>query len=103
MNKIDISYASRTEHNLAQRLIIKTIEQITGKRKLQKIYSDFSKKNNDPRYFWTGILNSMEIKIKNMSNKKNFIPAAGSFTSNKKLLFKTLLLSFVGSGCADII
>ncbi len=78
MNKIDISYASKTEHNLAQRLIIKTIEQITGKRKLQKIYSDFSKKNNDPRYFWTGILKSMEIKIKNMSNKKNFIPATGS-------------------------
>ena len=78
MNKIDISYASKTEHNLAQRLIIKTIEQITGKRKLQKIYSDFSQKNNDPRYFWTGILKSMEIKINNMSKNKNFIPATGS-------------------------
>ena len=41
MNKIDISYVSKTEHNLAQRLIIKTIEQITGKRKLQKIYREF--------------------------------------------------------------
>lgn len=78
MNKIDISYASKTEHNLAQRLIIKTIEQITGKRKLQKIYSDFSQKNNDPRYFWTGILKSMEIKINNKSKNKNFIPATGS-------------------------
>ena len=41
VNKIDISYASKSEHNFAQRLIIKTIEQLTGKRKLQKIYSEF--------------------------------------------------------------
>ena len=43
MNKIDISYASKSEHNFAQRLIIKTIEQLTGKRKLEKIYREFSK------------------------------------------------------------
>ena len=28
MNKVDISYASKTEHNFAQRILIKTIEQI---------------------------------------------------------------------------
>ena len=44
MNKIDISYASKSEHNFAQRIIIKTIEQLTGKRKLQKIYNEFSLK-----------------------------------------------------------
>ena len=43
MNKIDISYASKTEHNFAQRILIKTIEQITGKRKLQKIIMNFQK------------------------------------------------------------
>ena len=51
MNKIDISYASKSEHNFAQRLLIKTIEQLTGKRKLQKIYNEFSKEKIEPRFF----------------------------------------------------
>ncbi|GIR05715.1 MAG: hypothetical protein CM15mP16_10920 [Candidatus Pelagibacterales bacterium] len=33
MDKINISYASNVEHNFAQRLIIKTIEKVTGKKK----------------------------------------------------------------------
>ena len=32
MEKIEFTYASRSEHNIAQRLIIQTIEKITGKR-----------------------------------------------------------------------
>ena len=63
MSKVDISYASKTEHNFAQRLLIKTIEQLTGKRKLQKIYNEYNKNNTDPRFFWSGILESMNIKI----------------------------------------
>ena len=51
MSKVDISYASKTEHNFAQRLLIKTIEQLTGKRKLQKIYNEYNKNNTDPRFF----------------------------------------------------
>ena len=31
MNKLDFSYASKVEHNIAQRLIIKLIENLTGK------------------------------------------------------------------------
>ena len=42
MNKIDFSYASKLEHNFAQRLIIKTIERITGKKKLEKLYTQYS-------------------------------------------------------------
>ena len=77
MNKINISYASKIEHNFAQRILIKTIEQFTGKRKLEKIYKDFSLKNTDPRYFWSGLLNSMRIKIINKSESKNTIPVTG--------------------------
>ena len=36
-NKINFSYASKVEHNFAQRLVIKLIENLTGKRKLEKI------------------------------------------------------------------
>ena len=68
MNKIDISYASKSEHNFAQRILIKTIEQFTGKRKLQKLYSDFKKNNYEPLHFWTGILQTMNIKVLDKSS-----------------------------------
>ena len=77
MNKIDFSYASKVEHNFAQRLIIKTIEKLTGKRRLEKIYKDFSRDNYEPRYFWSGILEFMDIKIKDKSKKKLNIPTTG--------------------------
>ena len=32
----------RVEHNFAQRLIIKAIRQFQAKKKLEKIYSDYS-------------------------------------------------------------
>ena len=43
MNKINFSYASKSEHNLAQRLLIKTIESATGKRKLENIYKEYAR------------------------------------------------------------
>ena len=78
MQKIDISYASKSEHNFAQRLIIKTIEQLTGKKRLEKIYKNYSKEFRDPRYFWSGILKTMDIKVINKSKNKLLIPESGS-------------------------
>ena len=78
MNKIDFSYASKSEHNLAQRMIIKTIETLTGKRKLENLYKDYSTKLKDPRTFWTDILNQMDIKVINKSVEKLTIPKEGS-------------------------
>ena len=77
MNKIDFSYASKIEHNYAQRLIIKTIEKLTGKKKLEKIYKDFSKENYDPRFFWSGILKFMDIEVINKSKNNLIIPSKG--------------------------
>ncbi|MDC3155121.1 1-acyl-sn-glycerol-3-phosphate acyltransferase [Pelagibacteraceae bacterium] len=77
MNKIDFSYASKIEHNFTQRLIIKTIEKITGKNKLEKIYQDFSKDNPNPRFFWSGILKFMNINVINKSKKPLKIPSVG--------------------------
>ena len=65
MDKIDFSYASKVEHNFAQRLVIKTIEIVTGKKKLEKLYKQYSLKENDPKTFWTDILNIMNIEIIN--------------------------------------
>ena len=77
MNKIELSYASKIEHNFAQRLIIITIEKLTGKTKLEKIYKEFSKDNRDPRFFWSGILEFMDIKIINKSKINLIIPPRG--------------------------
>ena len=77
MNKVDISYASKSEHNFAQRIIIKTIEQLTGKRKLQKIYNEYSLTKRSSRYFWSGILKSMNIKVTIKSSKDLLIPEKG--------------------------
>ena len=77
MNKIDISYASKVEHNFAQRILIKTIEQFTGKRKLQKIYNEYEKKDFDPRYFWSEILKLMNIGVIDKSHRSINIPKTG--------------------------
>ena len=77
MNKIDFSYASKLEHNFAQRLIIKTIERITGKKKLEKLYTQYSIKENDPNKFWSDILDVLNIRIKNKSKNKLIIPSTG--------------------------
>lgn len=78
MNKIDFSYASKSEHNFAQRLIIKTIERLTGKKKLEKLYKSYSLNSENPRTFWTDILDEMEINIINKSTYPLFIPKKGS-------------------------
>ena len=78
MDKIDFSYASNVEHNFTQRLIIKTIERATGKKKLEKLYNEYSKLDSDPKLFWTNILKVMNIKILNKTNKKISIPENGS-------------------------
>ena len=77
MNKIDFSYASKLEHNFAQRLIIKTIERITGKKKLEKLYIQYSRTENNPNKFWSDILRVLNIRIKNKSKNKLIIPSSG--------------------------
>ena len=74
MDKINISYASKSEHNFAQRLIIKTIESLTGKKKLEKLYKNYAVNKQSPIAFWSDILNEMEIKVVNKSNKELNIP-----------------------------
>ena len=78
MNKINFSYASKIEHNFAQRLIIKTIERATGKKKLEKLYNQYSQNINKPNDFWTDILEIMSIKVVNKSKYKISIPKSGS-------------------------
>ena len=77
MHDVNFSYASKVEHNIAQRLVIKLIENLTGKRKLEKIYKNYSINNKNPAEFWTDIIKLMEIKIHNKSSKALNIPSSG--------------------------
>ena len=77
MNKIKITYASNSEHNFAQRLIIKTIERATGRNKLEKVYKEYSEKIDDPRFFWSAVLEIMNIKVTNKSKDSLKIPHSG--------------------------
>ena len=74
MSKIDFSYASKVEHNIAQRLIIKLIENLTGKRKLERIYKKYSADGRRPVDFWSDILDLMEINIINKSDSPLIVP-----------------------------
>ena len=78
MKKISFSYASKSEHNFAQRLIIKLIEELTGKRKLEKLYKNYSLDQKKPHNFWSDILSEMKIEIVNKSNNELVIPKTGS-------------------------
>ena len=77
MNKIKITYASNSEHTFAQRLIIKTIERATGRNKLEKVYKEYSEKIDDPRFFWSAVLEIMNIKVTNKSRNSLEIPNSG--------------------------
>ncbi len=77
MSKIDISYASKSEHNFAQRLVIKTIENVTGKRKLLNLYKNYLKDPKKPINFWTEVLRLMDIKVTNKSLIPLHIPKSG--------------------------
>lgn len=78
MNKINFSYASKSEHNLAQRVIIKTIEALTGKKKLENLYKNYSIDERNPKFFWRDILDEMKIKVINKSKNKLIIPRKDS-------------------------
>lgn len=78
MEKIEFTYASRTEHNIAQRLIIQTIEKITGKKKLENLYQEYKHNSNDPVNFWQDIISLMKINIVNKSRNALNIPKDGS-------------------------
>ena len=77
MNRINFSYASKSEHNFAQRLIIKTIETLTGKKKLENLYKNYSVNEINPKMFWADILSEMKIKIVNRAKNKLIIPNKG--------------------------
>tara|TARA_Y100000816_G_scaffold194231_1_gene141857 strand:+ start:408 stop:1235 length:828 start_codon:yes stop_codon:yes gene_type:complete len=78
MNKLNFSYASKVEHNFTQRLVIKLIENLTGKRKLEKLYKNYSLKSNKPQDFWGDVLELMKIKVIDKSKTPLCIPRKDS-------------------------
>ena len=73
MKKLNFSYASKVEHNFTQRLVIKLIENLTGKRKLEKLYKNYSLKPSKPQDFWGDVLELMKIKVIDKSKTPLYI------------------------------
>ena len=77
MKKNKFSYASSFELNLPQRLIVKTIEKLSGQKKLTKLYEQYDKNYRDPKLFWSDMVRLLELKI-NIKSKNTFkIPKSG--------------------------
>ncbi len=75
--KINLSYASKLEHNIAQRFVIRAIELISGKKKLESIYEKYRSEDHKPIEFWSEILRVMGVKFINKSKFSISIPQNG--------------------------
>jgi putative hemolysin len=58
-------------------LLIKLIEQITGKRKVSKIYRQIVAKDDTGRSFWDRAVEELELQIRIHGNSLNSIPKQG--------------------------
>ena len=60
-----------------KQLLIKLIEQITGKRKVSKIYRQIVAKDDTGRSFWDRAVEELELQIRIHGNSLNSIPKQG--------------------------
>jgi len=60
-----------------KQLLIKLIEQITGKRKVSKIYRQIVAKDDTGRSFWDRAVEELELQIRIHGNSLNSIPKEG--------------------------
>ena len=76
MNKLNFSYASKVEHNFAQRLVIRLIENLT-ETKIRKLYRNYTLSSKGPRLL-SDVLKLMKIKVIDKSAESLSIPETGS-------------------------
>jgi putative hemolysin len=71
-----ISYSSE-ELNRSQRFIVNSIERLTGRKKLQKLYDVYSSKKRNELFFWSDIQRLLELKVNIKSDNKFVLPKKG--------------------------
>lgn len=69
--KNTFSYSSN-ELSKPKQFIVNSIEKISGRKKLEKLYQQYDEENTEPHLFWTDVKNLLKLKV-NVRSKKNYL------------------------------
>ena len=75
--KKKFSYSSNDELSRPRKFIVNSIERISGRRKLEKLYESYDEETRDPHFFWSDVKNLLKLKINIKSKRKFSIPRKG--------------------------
>ena len=79
--KKTFSYSSK-ELSKPKQFIVNSIEKISGRKKLEKLYQQYDEENRKPHLFWTDVKNLLKLKINIKSKKKNIYSKKRTFNYN---------------------
>ena len=71
------SYSSSDELSRPKKFIVNSIEKISGRKKLEKLYSQYDEKKREPHLFWSDVKNLLKLKVNIKSKQKLDIPKKG--------------------------
>ena len=71
--KKTFSYSSN-ELSKPKQFIVNSIEKISGRKKLEKLYQQYDEENREPHLFWTDVKNLLKLRINVKSKRKLSIP-----------------------------
>lgn len=74
--KKKFSYSSN-ELSKPKQFIINSIEKISGRKKLEKLYQQYNEDDSKPHMFWTDVKNLLKLKVDVKSKIKLNIPKKG--------------------------
>jgi putative hemolysin len=74
--KKTFSYSSK-ELSKPKQFIVNSIEKISGRKKLEKLYQQYDEENREPHLFWSDVKNLLKLKINVKSKRKLSIPKKG--------------------------
>ena len=64
--KKKFSYSSSEELSRPRKFIVNSIEKISGRKKLEKLYESYDEETRDPYLFWSDVKDLLKLKIKKL-------------------------------------
>ena len=75
--KKKFSYSTSDELSRPRKFVVNSIERISGRKKLEKLYESYDEETRDPYLFWSDVKDLLKLKINIKSKKKFNIPRRG--------------------------
>ena len=75
--KNKLSYSSSEELSKPKKFIVNSIEKISGRKRLEKLYEQYDKQKREPHLFWSDVKNLLRLKVNIKSKQKLNIPKNG--------------------------